>query len=496
VSKIAAQQLDIVASELEAAGTDTRQLSIKASGVTEGKLAFSWATVEILASEFSFSATRSTFTLTQAASSDGNVLDNAELLRNGVGNLDRVATTVITGDWSISGTTLSVHGDITSSGDGYTIRYVVGTASGAASASGNQIWLGTVPQEPLHAKSDYFQGTTLDPKWEEWEPLGEGTVTQANGEVRLTKDSTNFGYDGIIQDSPSDDQFCITARFSLSGLYGAQYFNVILLVGEDLSAGTGAPTTNGFLINNLHWDDIDVLWTAAVHENYVAGTGIESEVMPTGPVVYLRLFVDRTAGVAGEVTALISENGKDWIRYPAMDVNAYADVTSLTSMGIAFWNSTGAEGAVLCDVFRVDITTDPELPVGGFVGTSVPSTIPERVPLAVAANAILNEYGWTERKVKLIKVEAFCATVATVGAYTLALTKDPEGTADNMLSAATFDLTTSGTLSAFVPTNVPLTSTVDDLILDISDVWRAQLVSDNAGLDAAGVYLKLTWLVL
>ena len=83
MSGIRIDQLDTVASEFEGAGTDSRQLSIKAAGVTEAKLGFSWKTVEVLASAFSFTATRSTYTLSSAASSNTNVLDNAELLRNG-----------------------------------------------------------------------------------------------------------------------------------------------------------------------------------------------------------------------------------------------------------------------------------------------------------------------------------------------------------------------------------------------------------------------------
>ena len=125
MSKIAAQQLELVASELKSAGLESRQLSIKAAGVTEGKLGFSWVTLEIAASAFSYSATRSTFTLSQAASSDGNVLDNAELLRNGVGGFDRVTTTAATDEWSLAGATLSIHGDITGNGSNKTSPPVV-----------------------------------------------------------------------------------------------------------------------------------------------------------------------------------------------------------------------------------------------------------------------------------------------------------------------------------------------------------------------------------
>jgi len=130
-------QIDTVASEFEGAGTDLRQLSIKVAGVNETKLGFAWATVKVLASAFTFGSPRSTFTLATAASSNTNVLDNAELLRNGAVGQDRVTTTSAEGEWSLSGTTLSVHGDVTASADTYTLRYVIGSASGAAFASGN-----------------------------------------------------------------------------------------------------------------------------------------------------------------------------------------------------------------------------------------------------------------------------------------------------------------------------------------------------------------------
>jgi hypothetical protein len=493
-NKINADQIDLVASELEGAGTATRQLSIKGGGVTEAKLGFSWEVASVLASAFSYSATRSTYTLSSAASANANVLDNAELLRNGVGGLTRVTTTAADGEWSLSGTTLSIHGDITGNGATYQLRYVVGSASGPGSAGGNMIWLGTVPQQPIHAKSDYFQGGVLDSKWEEWDPLGEVTVTQSDGEVVLSKTAATAGYSGIIQDMPSDDQFCITARFLVSGLYSTQYINASLLIGEDLSAGSGAPSTNGFFNNAVHWDDPGDFFSAASYTNYNTFDATQqSELSPAPHVAYVRWFVDRTAGVAGEVTPMISANGRTWVRFAAIDVNGVAAVTTLTSMGIAVYNTTGEEAALTCDMFRVDLTTDPELPVGGFVGVSVPSTFYDRQDVTVAPNTSVNIYGWNDRKAKLIGCQAFSVTTATVGAYTLALTKDPGGTADNMLSAATFDMTT---LTNGVPADVALSSTADDLILDANDVWQATFTSDNAGLDAAGVYFMLTWLVL
>jgi hypothetical protein len=489
--KINADQLDIVASELEVAGTGARQLSLKPSGVTEGKLGFSWVTVDIPAASFAFGGTRSTFTLAQAASSDGNVLDNAELLRNGIG-IERVTTTAAVDEWSVSGTTLSVHGDITATGDGYTIRYVVGTSSGAASASGNQVWLGTLPQNPLHAKSDYFQDSTLDPKWSEIDSRSTLTVTEDSDGLELVQTSFNgVSSAGPYQVAPTDDQFCITTQLRMSGT--ADPFQVLgMFVGETFSGPTD--TTTPFVDITLLMDAST--WTLEFRSranSQASGSILETITNFMPPTLFMRLYVDRTGG--GTVTPLVSVDGRDWIELQPPTAWAGLSISDVTTIGLYVNNNnSGSDLTVRSNMFRVDITADPHLRVGGYVGTSVPSTFQDGPrDVSVSGNNTLNQYGWADRKVKLIKVEAFSFTPATVGAYTFALTKDPGGTDDNMLSTATFDMTS---LSAITPTEVPLTSTVDDLIMDAGDVWRAQFVSDNAGLDAAGVYFSMTWLVL
>jgi hypothetical protein len=110
------------------------ELAVKVGGIAENYLGFSWKTVEILASAFSYSATRSTYTLPNSASSNANVIDMAVLYKNGVNDQTRITTTAATDDWSVSGTTLSVHGDITASGWTYKITYVTGTAPGGTAS--------------------------------------------------------------------------------------------------------------------------------------------------------------------------------------------------------------------------------------------------------------------------------------------------------------------------------------------------------------------------
>jgi hypothetical protein len=491
-TKINANQLDIVAAELEAAGTDTRQLSIKGGGVAEGKLGFSWVTVEILASAFSESAGVSTYnTLAQSASSNGNVLDNAELLRNGVGGFIRVAgTPAATGEWSLSGTTLSIYGDVTAEGSTFQLRYVTGTGSGPSSASGNQVWLGLVPQVPPETETDYFTDNTLDPKWTEFDIDGNTSVSEGSDGLELSQAShggSSFG--GVYQTAPADDQFAVTAELRMEGPH-TQFANMSVFMAED-STGMSASSSfvtmaytaqnTGPTFNFQRWSDYNTF-----------GANILSPAASETGRVFVRLWVDRTES-GGTIYGLVSPDGREWVQLGSVTF-ATAAMADLDYIGIGMDNSgSGITQILRSSMFRVDTTTDKFLPVGGFVGTSVAATTKDQKDVTVAPNNTVNLYGWADRRVQLIKVEAFSVVPATVGAYTMALAKGASAFTTNLLSAATFDMTS---LSAYTPTEVTLTSTADDRILEPGDVWRAQFVSDDVGLDAAGVYFQLTWLVL
>lgn len=495
-AKINANQLDLVAADLEAAGTDTRQLSIKAGGITEAKLGFSWEVVEIAAASFSFDGTRSNYTLSTAASSNSNVTDQAALLENGVDNKTLVATTAAENDFSLSGTALSIHGDITATGATYKLRYIVGTASGTASSSGNQFWLGTVPQQPEQTETDYFTTGTLDSKWEEFDPGSAVTVAEDSDGLVITAPadaSKKFG--GVIQPVPGASNYAITLMLSSQFLQsgGGDGLAAGVIWGENLAASGGDPANGNFYANLLSLGGTTTgggnnFQQYSSYTTFLANYATSEWNHTVSGPVFLRLYVDTGST---QITALTSTDGRRWI------ARAAAQTYSLTpgSMGIVIHNNTtsGVEAKLFSRMFRVDETSDPYLPVGGYVGTSVPSTFFDRQDVIVTPNGTVNVYGWNDRKAKLISAQAFSVITATVGAYTMALTKDPGGTADNMLSTATFDMTT---LTNGVPEDLTLTSTADDLILDANTVWQATFTSDNAGLDAEGVYFMLTWLVL
>ena len=94
--------------------------------------------------------------------------------------------------------------------------------------------------------------------------------------------------------------------------------------------------------------------------------------------------------------------------------------------------------------------------------------------------------GWTAFACTLTAVEVYCATVNTVGTYTLTVTNG----SNTVLNAANFNM---NTLTANTVTALTLTSTSADLDFAARDRWTVSLASNDAGMDAAGVYISLNF---
>lgn len=94
--------------------------------------------------------------------------------------------------------------------------------------------------------------------------------------------------------------------------------------------------------------------------------------------------------------------------------------------------------------------------------------------------------GWAAFDCTLSGVDVYCATVNTQGTYTLTITNVATG--NTVLNAASFDM---NSLTADTVTQLTLTSTSTDLDFSARDRWTVSLASNNASLDAAGVYVSL-----
>jgi len=109
--------------------------------------------------------------------------------------------------------------------------------------------------------------------------------------------------------------------------------------------------------------------------------------------------------------------------------------------------------------------------------------------VTVFPNNTINTLFFAPYNCTIVGINAYCESGATTaGVYTLA-DEDIDAT-NNLLSAATFDMTTPN-LPAATVTPVTLTGTTANLDLAAGTRVRFQLASDNADLVASGVYLQI-----
>lgn len=94
--------------------------------------------------------------------------------------------------------------------------------------------------------------------------------------------------------------------------------------------------------------------------------------------------------------------------------------------------------------------------------------------------------GWAAFGCKLTQARVYNVTTNTQGTYTLTVTNNATG--NTVLNAANFSM---NTLVADTVTALTLTATAADLAFSTDDRWTVSLASDNAGLDATGVYVSL-----
>ncbi len=242
-----------------------------------------------------------------------------------------------------------------------------GGGGGGGTLTDLPIWSGMVPQSPLHAASDYFEGASIDPKWEEWDPAANMAVSQAGGSVSMYQPSTPADdYAGLIQPAPADNQFSVTARLRLSSRFAASSIVGAVLVGEDLSAATGSPSTGNFMVNMTTIDTAGVRWHALGYTDFSTfSTSFGYQPTPSTHVAYLRTYIDR---IAGQAVFLHSADGRTWINYPAATIFPGAvPISAIDSIGIAIMNVSGQDATCFCDMFRVDVSSDMRLPIGGYI---------------------------------------------------------------------------------------------------------------------------------
>ena len=128
----------------------------------------------------------------------------------------------------------------------------------------------------------------------------------------------------------------------------------------------------------------------------------------------------------------------------------------------------------------------------GLRWTALPDDL-HQTEMVVSPGNTVNAYFFAPYALTVVgvKVYSHSGALSAAGVYTLAV--EDIDNSNNLLSAATFDMETSGSLPAATLTTVPLTATTADLDLAAGTRVRIQLLSDNADLVADGVYFQLIY---
>jgi hypothetical protein len=171
-------------------------------------------------------------------------------------------------------------------------------------------------------------------------------------------------------------------------------------------------------------------------------------------------------------------NGSTWVNYGK---TRYAsDITANTS-------HSGGDGSDHADVgtntAHLSDTGNPH----SVSEADVSSERMIRDAIVVAGNDTVRTRLSFDKAVRISSIAVMCVTVATVGTYTLEAKRTSD--VQNLLSAASYDLTG---LVAGTWTEITLNGTPANLELAANADMYVDFISNNAGLDAAGVYLRVT----
>lgn len=126
---------------------------------------------------------------------------------------------------------------------------------------------------------------------------------------------------------------------------------------------------------------------------------------------------------------------------------------------------------------------------GAATRLNAPSLDRHHINMPEAPNDTVEYRGWASYPCVLRKVKVYNAVTNTNGTYTLTITNNATG--NTVLNAATFNMNTL--VADTVTSLTPLTGTASDLVFAEDDRWTVSLVSNDATMNASGVYIDLTF---
>ena len=192
----------------------------------------------------------------------------------------------------------------------------VETPFNTGSAVSSTFWNAKVPPTNPHAKDDEFDDGVLAAKWSEFDPPGILTVTENTYGLELNTSNdpaASTSIVGIYQPVPTEDEFEIVAKISISGNTGNFSAVAIFVAGDIVTNPTTAPIlTTGVRIAGDGHDIIEAL-------DYPDRTSNPNTLVSIGQRIQTAFLALQWKESTGRACFWYSFSGVDWTRLGASD---------------------------------------------------------------------------------------------------------------------------------------------------------------------------------
>ena len=248
------------------------------------------------------------------------------------------------------------------------------TPFGSGAAASSTFWNAKVPPTNPHAKDDEFDDEVLDAKWSEFDPPGILTVTENTYGLELNTSNdpaASTSIVGIYQPVPTEDEFEIVAKISISGNTGNFSTAAIFVAGDIVTNPATAPIlANSIRISGNGLDNLEAL-------DYPDRTSSPAALAAIDQKIQTAFLAIQWKESTGKACFWYSFSGVDWTRLGASEYDS-SYLNSADYFGI-YVNGVDQSCRGISEFFRVRsaasgiISTAP-LSQGARVNVSISST--------------------------------------------------------------------------------------------------------------------------
>ena len=240
------------------------------------------------------------------------------------------------------------------------VRSIATAGGGGTLTTFSAVWYPLAAQSPADTDTDYFDDSSLDGSWTEFDYASAVTVSEGSDGLKLASTSTaGEAVAGVLKAAPSHSAYNVTIQIRANAVV-----ENYLRIGLGLTEGTGNTDNviiHGFLFqtgSSYPW--IEVSKFSAYNAVIGRIQYFQNEMGLAADVAYLRAHVTSTT-----VQFLISANGRNWLAVgDAVTITTHLPA-GISHVGILVNNnSTSTAHDVYSSMFRVDDTTDPFEPIG------------------------------------------------------------------------------------------------------------------------------------